>query len=552
MSDTKSSEQIEQENYDKMLGAMAEYAMHKDAEQYDGDENNDKTIDDYKLDIESAMAKLNSSDENVGGEATINPDEFTEDELEALTAMEEYSKFHGKEKYEYVVRGALLHCSCGSHHRRLNLPKCHGVYRLGNPLLRSDDCKAGLEGSNINITSFGICNAPGSGKINMGNISLEPELLGKDGLPIHGKTYGDIITGNRCMASFSSGTWENTHYKTQITDEGKFALTTNSFLKCEHGGVIRVITSGQEITIQEEDISDMSQYELPEAAQAEIEAIIASDADWQIKADQIRQVYEKSLYNYNDEVKAAFDAYGVAKGSGDQKKLTEAESVLNKLLQETPIDIKAVGRSLSDNILRVVPQNNNNLGEELLNFMDLVDTGMPMDLKSHALSSAIGSSSETHDFSIWARGWNGNESPDYLGNYTYGYLSAGYFRDLDFDNAVIPVAGSVGVGSTLNTGSPTVGLVNATATGVTIKVAIDTLRTMNPDKTDAEIMCLVAAGVAQGISDKDPLKFADSFLSGNWGDNEKDSEYCSDGFNDYYQANGLEKSEIIEDERKIW
>ena len=122
--------------------------------------------------------------------------------------------------------------------------------------MRSDDCKAGVEGTNINITSFGICKAPGSGSIGMGNISLAPEVRGEDGLPIVGKTDGAVITGNRCMASFPSGTWENTHYETQISDEGKFAITTNSFLKCRYGGIIRVVTSGQEITIQEEDVAE--------------------------------------------------------------------------------------------------------------------------------------------------------------------------------------------------------------------------------------------------------------------------------------------------------
>lgn len=134
MSDTKTPDQIEQENYDKMLGAMAEYTMHKDAEQYDDDESNDKTIDDYKADLESAMDILNESETDENGEPILNPEDFTEDELEALTAMSEYSEFHNQEKYEYVVRGALLHCSCGSHHRRLNLPKCH-EYIEGNTLL---------------------------------------------------------------------------------------------------------------------------------------------------------------------------------------------------------------------------------------------------------------------------------------------------------------------------------------------------------------------------------------------------------------------------------
>ncbi len=199
------------------------------------------------------MEKLNSSNERGDDEATISSNDYTEDELEALNAMNEYSEFHDQENYEYVVRGALLYCDCGSHHRRLNLPVCHGVYRGQHPLMRSDDCKAGLEGASIHLTSFGICNGFGSDNIGQGNISLEPEVLGEDGLPIQGEADGSVIKGNRCMASIPSGTWENVHYETQITDEGKFALTTNSFLKCKHGGIIRVVTSGQETVMTEKD-----------------------------------------------------------------------------------------------------------------------------------------------------------------------------------------------------------------------------------------------------------------------------------------------------------
>ncbi len=36
---------------------------------------------------------------------------------------------------EYLVRGAVLICTNGSHKRKINLPKCHGIYAGIHPLL---------------------------------------------------------------------------------------------------------------------------------------------------------------------------------------------------------------------------------------------------------------------------------------------------------------------------------------------------------------------------------------------------------------------------------
>ena len=43
--------------------------------------------------------------------------------------------------YKFLVRGAKLRCSCGSHGRCLNLPKSHGVYYNGAPLVFESDCE---------------------------------------------------------------------------------------------------------------------------------------------------------------------------------------------------------------------------------------------------------------------------------------------------------------------------------------------------------------------------------------------------------------------------
>ena len=45
------------------------------------------------------------------------------------------------EENEYLVRGALLYCTNGTHPRRINLPICHGSYIKGHPLLHKNGRK---------------------------------------------------------------------------------------------------------------------------------------------------------------------------------------------------------------------------------------------------------------------------------------------------------------------------------------------------------------------------------------------------------------------------
>lgn len=63
--------------------------------------------------------------------------------------------------------------------------------------------------------------------------------------------------------------------------------------------------------------------------------------------------------------------------------------------------------------------------EDFGQFYDMVQTGHPLDLKNRNFKNT--------DYSIWSRGWNGNPlkkgnlsqpSPDYLGNYLYGYYGS--------------------------------------------------------------------------------------------------------------------------------
>ena len=61
--------------------------------------------------------------------------------------------------YEYLVRGATLICSNGTHKRKLNLPKCHGVYIGEHPVMHELECvsEAVCGRDKCNIAFFGIC-----------------------------------------------------------------------------------------------------------------------------------------------------------------------------------------------------------------------------------------------------------------------------------------------------------------------------------------------------------------------------------------------------------
>ncbi|SNS15406.1 protein of unknown function [Anaerovirgula multivorans] len=146
---------------------------------------------------------------------------------------------------EYLVRGALLKCvmgapgggvvEFGSHKRRANLTNCHGCYTQyaeesegKKPMLNQGDCKP-----EVNIMSFGVC-------YNHFNKNTNPTVtyeLEKDG----GVTR---VTGKECTPKFIGREWEGCKEDTFI--DGKPALTMQSYIFCENGGVIIPETSGQE------------------------------------------------------------------------------------------------------------------------------------------------------------------------------------------------------------------------------------------------------------------------------------------------------------------
>lgn len=322
--------------------------------------------------------------------------------------------------------------------------------------------------------------------------------------------------------------------------------------------------------------SNFKTFTLPQEQKDEVERIINSDLSWEEKAEQIRRVYESYLFeNVKDEngnnpfldYASKLHEYG---GDTSADRMVKPEKQLGLILQNSGVDIRSVTRALSEDLLRAMPQEVD-IVNKTLNFINLVKTGAPADLKSNELNDSVSvdnSENYSFNFSIWSRKWESTMEPDYLGNYSFGYIGADYWQGADFDDVV--ESGAL-IKSSLPSGTGK-NFVDALTVYTTGMSAVSALRVANPDKTDAEMFCLIGAGGAQLYGDvsskinsaienrnlndlkKIPKEFGEYFESigkGNWGDNAGDSEMISDGFNDYYGAHGIDKSQIIKEERKI-
>lgn len=160
-------------------------------------------------------------------------------------------------QFPYLVRGAKLGCSCGTHKRKLNLPLCHGVYIAGKPAIQEEDCQAG---DDQNIATFGICESDGhpskkpwwvkAGEMlsqGLGKQEEDKKII----LQIEG---GKNVKGYPCKPCIV-GTWKEVHEIQKIArndtdgtaeDDKLAAVTLESFLVCAYGGLIEPISSGQD------------------------------------------------------------------------------------------------------------------------------------------------------------------------------------------------------------------------------------------------------------------------------------------------------------------
>lgn len=137
---------------------------------------------------------------------------------------------------EYLVRGALLHCDCGTHPRRLNLPVCHGFYIQECPVIWEGDCKVGE-----NISYFGICTSS--------TPPTETEQVILEAYTSSGGIKGTDLKGFKCCPTIL-GIWRDTKKDTILGTEST-TVTTDSFLICQNGGIISPLTSGQEYKDEE-------------------------------------------------------------------------------------------------------------------------------------------------------------------------------------------------------------------------------------------------------------------------------------------------------------
>ena len=143
-------------------------------------------------------------------------------------------------QYPYVVRGAKIYCSCGTHMRRLDMSVSHGSYIRDKAMMNEGDCKVGID---QNIPPFGACLSPTKDGI---DIKIEDAndlvpIMDENGnpvepqLPIEGKLCEPML-GNK---------WLDAQEKTLV--DGKSAITVNSTITCSYGGNIGFMDAGQEV-----------------------------------------------------------------------------------------------------------------------------------------------------------------------------------------------------------------------------------------------------------------------------------------------------------------
>ncbi|NQX66868.1 DUF4280 domain-containing protein [Paenibacillus alba] len=109
----------------------------------------------------------------------------------------------------YIVRGAQMVCSCGSHKRRINLPQSHGSYVNDKPMMNEGDYLF-----HVNVPHFGICTSP----LNPSGETIY--LIAENGQTISGKPCCPLQMGKWMQA------------KENAIVDGKPALTTVSRLVC--------------------------------------------------------------------------------------------------------------------------------------------------------------------------------------------------------------------------------------------------------------------------------------------------------------------------------
>lgn len=145
-----------------------------------------------------------------------------------------------KVQYPYVVRGATIYCSCGSHMRKLDMPVSHGAFIRDKAMMNKTDCKVGID---KNIPTFGACMSEKKDGI---DIKIEDT---KDLVPFTDERGNPIqvpmpIEGKLCEPMLAAE-WAEPQEDTLV--DGKAAITVKSTITCSYGGTIGFIDAGQEV-----------------------------------------------------------------------------------------------------------------------------------------------------------------------------------------------------------------------------------------------------------------------------------------------------------------
>lgn len=219
--------------------------MEEDARKYASDSAaleafNDMTQVVLRMDSET----IDRQSEEALDQSKKSKNEKTIEELKK--ALEERSD----QEPEYLVRGAPLRCSCGSHMRYLDMWETHGVYLDDKPVMHKMDCVP-----EKNIMSFGICSSPIAALTETGSFLVGAET---DAEGNYLRSPEDrVITGLVCKPKIGEEGWENCKNETKIAQDATAktashkgctcyeAITTASYLVCEHGGLIFPVGSGQ-------------------------------------------------------------------------------------------------------------------------------------------------------------------------------------------------------------------------------------------------------------------------------------------------------------------
>ena len=144
--------------------------------------------------------------------------------------------------YSYVVRGAKIYCTCGTHIRQLDMPVCHGSYIREKPMMNEQDCKVGLD---ANIPPFGACRSESNPNIDIIIEDAENVLPLQDEngnqceppMPLEGKLCDPVLCEN--------AKWLDAQEETLV--DGVPALTVKCTIACIYDGVIGFWDNGQDV-----------------------------------------------------------------------------------------------------------------------------------------------------------------------------------------------------------------------------------------------------------------------------------------------------------------